>query len=61
MHAVVDAYCSFGFGFLHVFSKHQPEAAVAVLPNEVLPFYSERGLTVESLSRTYAWGASVAA
>jgi hypothetical protein len=34
LHAVVDTY---GFGFLHV--AKQPEAAVAVLHNEVLPFY----------------------
>ncbi len=47
VHAVVDTYCSFTFGFLHV--SKQPEAAVAVLHNEVLPFYSEKGLKVESL------------
>jgi hypothetical protein len=29
VHAVVDTYCSFTFGFLHV--STQPEAAVAVL------------------------------
>ena len=41
LHAVVDTYSSFAFGFLHV-SKKQPEAAVAVLHNEALPFYAER-------------------
>jgi hypothetical protein len=45
---VVATYCSFAFRFLHVFEK-QLEAAVAVLHNEVLLFYSERGLKVESL------------
>jgi transposase InsO family protein len=46
--AVVDTYCSFAFGFfLHV--SKQPEAAVAVLHNEALPFYSERGLKVENV------------
>src|SRR3712207_4777811 len=35
-------------GFLHVF-KEKPEAAVAVLHNEVLPFCSEKGLRVESV------------
>ena len=46
LHAVVDTYSSFAFGFLHV--SKQPEAAVAVLHNEALPFYTERGLEVES-------------
>jgi transposase InsO family protein len=45
LHAVVDTYCSFAFGFLHV--SKQPEAAVAVLHNEALPFYAERGLKAE--------------
>jgi transposase InsO family protein len=40
LHAVVDTHGSYAFGFLHV--SKQPEAAVAVLHNEVLPFY--RGL-----------------
>jgi transposase InsO family protein len=47
LHAVLDTYCSFAFGFLHV--SKQPEAAVAVLHNEALPFYSERGLKVENV------------
>ena len=45
LHAVVDTYSSFAFGFLHV--SKQPEAAVAVVHNEALPFYAERGLKVE--------------
>jgi len=32
---------------LHV--SKQPDAAVAVLRNEALPFYSERGLRVENV------------
>jgi transposase InsO family protein len=44
VHAVVDTYCSLAFGFLH--TSKQPEAAVALLHNDVLPFYQERGLTV---------------
>jgi transposase InsO family protein len=44
LHAVVDTYGSYGFGFLHV--SKQPEAAVAVLHNDVLPFYRELGLEV---------------
>ncbi len=47
LHAVVDIYSSYAFGFLHV--SKQPEAAVAVLHNEALPFYSERSLKVESV------------
>jgi transposase InsO family protein len=44
LHAVVDTFGSHAFGFLHV--SKQPEAAVAVLHNEVLPFYRELGLEV---------------
>jgi transposase InsO family protein len=47
VHAVVDTYSSFAFGFLHV--SKQPEAAVAVLRNEVLPLYAERSLKVENV------------
>ena len=34
---MVDTHGSYAFGFLHV--SKQPEAAVAVLHNDVLPFY----------------------
>ena len=44
LHAVVDTYGSYAFGFLHV--TKQPEAAVAVLHNDVLPFYRDLGLEV---------------
>jgi transposase InsO family protein len=44
LHAVVDTHGSYAFGFLHV--SKQPEAAVAVLHNDVLPFYEELGLEV---------------
>lgn len=47
MHAVVDTYGSYAFGFLHV--SKQPEAAVAVLHNDALPFYRERGLAVKAV------------
>lgn len=48
LHSVVDTYGSLAFGFLH--TSKQPEAAVAVLHNDVrhgfavfvLPFYQER-------------------
>ena len=44
LHAVVDTYGSHAFGFLH--TSKQPEAAVAVLHNDVLPFYRSHGLAV---------------
>jgi transposase InsO family protein len=47
MHTVIDTYGSFAFGFLH--TTKQPEAAVAVVHNEVLPFYEEQGLPVKAI------------
>ena len=47
LHAVVDTYGSYAFGFLHV--SKQPEAAVAVLHNEVLPFYHRLDLPVNAV------------
>lgn len=47
MHAVVDTYGSYAFGFLHV--SKQPEAAVAVLHNDVLPFYRQLDLPVKAV------------
>ncbi len=44
LHTVVDTYGSYAFGFLH--TSKVPEAAVAVLHNEALPFYAERGIPV---------------
>ncbi len=44
LHAVVDTFGSYAFGFLHV--SKQPEAAVAVLHNDTLPFYERLGLSV---------------
>jgi transposase InsO family protein len=44
LHAVVDTHGSYAFGFLHV--SKQPEAAVAVLHNDVLPFYAKLELPV---------------
>lgn len=44
LHAVVDTHGSYAFGFLHV--SKQPEAAVAVLHNDVLPFYAQHELPV---------------
>ena len=47
LHAMVDAYGSYAFGFLHV--SKQPEAAVAVLHNDVLPFYGRLDLPVKAV------------
>ena len=47
LHAVVDTFGSYAFGFLHV--SKQPEAAVAVLHNEVLPFYRNLDLPVKAV------------
>jgi transposase InsO family protein len=47
LHAVVDTYGSYAFGFLH--TSKQPEAAVAVVHNDVLPFYQDLALTVAAI------------
>lgn len=47
LHAVVYTCGSYAFGFLHV--SKQPEAAVAVLHNDVLPFYANLGLPVKAV------------
>ena len=47
LHAVVDTYGSYAFGFLH--TSKQPEAAVSVLHNDALPFYAAHGLKVEAV------------
>jgi transposase InsO family protein len=47
MHTVVDTFNSMAFGFLHV--SKQPEAAVAVLHNDVLPFYKKHKTKVENI------------
>lgn len=47
LHSLVDTYGSFAFGFLH--TSKQPEAAVALLHNDVLPFYAEQELSVQAV------------
>jgi len=42
LHVVVDAYGSYAFGFLH--ASKQAEADVAVMHNDVRPFYASHGL-----------------
>jgi transposase InsO family protein len=44
LHAVVDTFGSYAFGFLHV--SKQPEAAVAVLHNDVVPLYAKLDLPI---------------
>lgn len=47
MQAVVDAYNSFAFGFVH--TGKLPVCAVAILHNDVLPFYMERDITIDAI------------
>lgn len=47
LHAVVDTYGSYAFGYLH--TSKQPEAAALLLHNDVLPFYRERSLPVTAV------------
>lgn len=47
LHTVVDTFGSYAFGFLY--TTKQPEAAVAVVHNEVLPFYQAREILVEAI------------
>lgn len=47
LQAVVDTYGSYAFGFLY--PGKLPECAVAVLHNDVLPFYREKGLKVSAI------------
>lgn len=47
LHTVVDTYGSYAFGFLH--TSKQPEAAVALLYNDVLPFYQQRDLAISAV------------
>jgi len=47
LHVIVDTYGSYAFGFLH--TTKQPEAAVAVLHNDALPFYDERDIPVQAV------------
>lgn len=47
LQAVVDTYGSFGFAFLH--TSKRPECAVAILHNDVLPFYRTQGIPVGAI------------
>jgi transposase InsO family protein len=47
LHSIVDTYGSYAFGFLH--TSKVPEAAVAALHNDALPFYQERGIAVAAV------------
>jgi transposase InsO family protein len=47
LHAAVDTYGSYAFGFLHTGKK--PECAATLLHNDVLPFYQEHSLTVSAI------------
>jgi transposase InsO family protein len=47
LHAVVDTFGSYAFGFLY--TSKQPEAAVAVLYNDALPFYQQKEIPVKAV------------
>lgn len=47
LHACIDTYGSYAFGFLHTGKK--PECAAALVHNDILPFYREHGLCVGAI------------
>ena len=47
LHAVVDTFSSYAFGYLH--TSKQPEAAALVVHNDVLPFYQARDLPIKAI------------
>ena len=47
LHNVVDTFNSFAFGFLH--TAKTPEAAIAVLHNDVFPFYRDKKMEVGAI------------
>ena len=47
LHAVVDSYGSYAFGFLY--TSKIPEAAIAVLHNEVIPCYQKWNLPIQAV------------
>ncbi len=47
LHAVVDTFSSYAFGYLY--TSKQPEAAALVVHNDVLPFYQARDLPVKAI------------
>jgi transposase InsO family protein len=47
IHVVVDTWCSYAFGFMHV--SKQAEAAVALLYNDFLSFYHKHKLSVVNI------------
>ena len=46
-HTCVDTYSSLGFAFLH--TSKEPEAAAALLHNDVLPFYQQHKVPVQAI------------
>lgn len=47
LQVVVDSYSSYAFGFLHI--GKNADYAVAIIHNEVLPFFRERGLKINGI------------
>lgn len=47
LQTAVDTYSGYAFGFIH--SGKVPDCAVALLHNDVLPFFKERGLRIAAI------------
>jgi len=47
LQAVVDTYCSYGFGYIH--TGKLPEHAAAILHNDVLPLYKQWQIPVNAI------------
>lgn len=47
LHAIVDMFNSYAFGFLH--TSKQPEPAAALIHNDVVPFYADHDLSVHAV------------
>lgn len=47
LQAIIDTYNNYAFGFIH--TGKLPDCAVAILHNDVLPFYRENNLPVKSI------------
>jgi hypothetical protein len=48
LQSAIDTYNSFAFGFIH--PSRLPDCAVALLHNEVLPFYNDHHLRIETIN-----------
>ncbi len=47
LQSIVDTYSSYAFGFLHI--GKSPDCAVAILHNDVIPFYKKLGVRIQTI------------